>query len=174
MAINRDHRFSTARLLVNEWHSFSQEEWPQQNLADVVVDTLSERVTKNLPPPWQGSYTVSRANQWIIDRDGEGVTLLVVNKVNNKAIGLVILFELEGSGKLRLGYLLDEASWGKGFASELIAGFVDWCRRNEICSITGGVERDNVASRRVLEKCGFVADKDNSEPGEQLFRLVLR
>ena len=57
-----------------------------------------------------------------------------------------------GSVEVRLGYLLAENAWGKGFASELIEGFVDWCRGQEaITSLAGGVEADNAASRRVLE-----------------------
>ena len=130
-------------------------------------------MTQSLPPSWQGSYTLERAEQWVSDRDNVGVTLLAIEKASKQAIGMVILFETENSGNLRLGYMLVESAWGKGFASELVAGFVQWCHHQDISSITGGVERDNVASRRILEKCGFIAEPDSSESSEQLFKLDL-
>lgn len=72
-------------------------------------------------------------------------------------------------------YLLAEAVWGAGVASELIRGFVDWCERNNVASIVGGVERGNVASRRVLEKNGFERDPRGDDAGseEDIFRLQL-
>ena len=68
---------------------------------------------------------------------------------------------------------LAEAVWGGGVASELIRGFVGWCERNNVASIVGGVERGNVASRRVLEKNGFVCDPTEDDAGseEDIFRL---
>lgn len=173
MTITRNHRFSTERLLVDEWHSFSQDEWPQQDLAKVVQEILTERVTQTLPPSWHGSYTMTRAHQWTIDRDKEGITLLAVDKASKQAIGMIILFESDASGNLRLGYVLNESVWGNGIASELLGGFVNWCQHNDIHSITGGVERSNIASKRVLEKCGFLADPKTNETHEQLFTFKL-
>jgi RimJ/RimL family protein N-acetyltransferase len=92
-------------------------------------------------------------------------------------IGLIILFEsaygTDGS-ELRLGYMLAESAWGRGLASELVSGFVEWCQNNEVASVTGGVERNNIASRRVLEKCGFVCEPSTQEAAEQLFVLRVR
>ncbi len=69
MTLIRNHHFSTKRLFVNEWNSFTQDEWPYQNLPNVVMEILSERVTQSLPPSWRGSYTLERAQQWIHERD---------------------------------------------------------------------------------------------------------
>lgn len=171
MTATRNYSFSTERLSVNEWHSFTPDDWPQQDLNNVVQEILTERVTKNLPPIWQGSYNLSRARQWISERDKEGTTLLAVEKASEQAIGMILLFEPDASGNLRLGYLLNESAWGKGFASELVGGFVSWCRHNDIQSVTGGVERSNVASRRVLEKCGFMAEPETDKTAEQLFSI---
>ncbi|NND92797.1 MAG: GNAT family N-acetyltransferase, partial [Granulosicoccus sp.] len=140
---------------------------------NVVQEILTERVTQNLPPSWQGSYNLTRAHHWINDRDKEGTNLLAVDKAGKQAIGMIILFESEASSNLRLGYMLNESAWGKGFASELVGGFVNWCRHHDIHSVTGGVEQSNIASRRVLEKCGFQAEPDTHETGEQLFTLRL-
>ncbi|MBT5875331.1 MAG: GNAT family N-acetyltransferase [Candidatus Latescibacteria bacterium] len=169
-------RFSTDRLLVGEWHSLDCDAWKQLDLAVVVRDMLTERVTHTLPTAWQGTYTLDRARAWIEERDDEGMTLLAVEKVSRRPIGLIILFESGSSTArtdLRLGYLLAESAWGKGLASELIGGFVAWCGSNGVGSLAGGVEPENIASRRVLEKCGFVLDATSESSEEQIFVLSL-
>ena len=174
--------FETGRLLVKEWHSFSPSDWQEQELASVIVAILTEPVTHALPASWQGSYTEERANEWIIERDSEGATLLVIEKLSGRAIGLMILFEMQANVSrdmtdVRLGYLLSEDAWGKGFATELVSGFVNWCRgQSSIMSIAGGVERDNQASIRVLEKTGFQLVPNSVEMGqdELFYQLNLR
>ena len=174
--------FQTERLLVREWHSLLSNDWRQEGLAEVVAAILTEPVTRSLPPSWHGDYSISRAREWIEERDEEGITLLVIDILTRQAVGLMILFEMqaeEGDGKsdVRLGYLLSEAAWGKGIASELLGGFVSWCRgEKSLSSIAGGVAHDNHASKRVLEKNGFelVQNGDDIEQGEQLYRLNLR
>jgi len=166
--------FSTERLAVAEWRSASPP-WTEDRRIEVVCALLTEPVTRTLPPPWRGSYDATRARQWIGERDAEGTTLAVVERATGEAIGLVILFETsEPAGvEVRLGYLLAETAWGKGFATELVRGLVDWCRGTDgIASLAGGVEHGNVASARVLEKAGFELADDRGE--EQLFRVVLR
>ena len=172
--------FQTPRLLVKEWHSLTPHDWTAPDLADVVAEILTENVTRSLPPGWQGAYTRSRAVQWIEERDAEGTTLIVVARATGSAVGLMILSEAaptDSAGvEIRLGYLLSEAAWGRGLASELVRGFVDWCRGHQVASVVGGVARENVASRRVLEKNGFICDPSgqSGSPEEDLFRLALK
>ena len=67
--------------------------------------------------------------------------------------------------------------WGRGIASEIVDGFVGWCREEDaILSIAAGVEKDNPASRKVLEKNGFVQTENESEAvqDQHLFRLTFR
>jgi len=174
--------FETERLLVKEWHSLLSSDWQEQELASVIVTILTEPVTRSLPTSWQGSYTEKRANEWIKERDSEGTTLFVIEKLSGQAIGLMILFEMQAeSGSdmtdVRLGYLLSEDAWGKGFATELVSGFVSWCQgQSSITSIAGGVERDNHASIRVLEKNGFQPAPNSVEmdQDELFYQLSLR
>ena len=142
---------------------------------------LTESVTRSLPISWQGSYTVDRARIWIEERDNEGAALLVVDKSTVQPVGLIVLFETEAESKgcieVRIGYMLSEWTWGKGIASELLGGFVGWCRGHaSIFSIVGGVAQENFASRRVLEKNGFMLVQSEGEPAdqEQRYRLSLR
>lgn len=159
---------------MREWHSISSDEWDQEALETIVKIILTPQVTRSLPPAWQGDYTLERARDWIKERDDDGVTLIVVEKSTRSPIGFIILFESTDGRDLRLGYLLAEPAWGKGFASELIKGLVEWCKNNNIYTVTGGVENDNIASIRVLEKNGFVRESHADDKEEQMFVLRIR
>ena len=164
-----EYQYSTDRLLVCEWHSIPSNEWNQAGLDAVVINILTPNVTKSLPPAWQGPYSLQRANAWISERDKEGVTLIVVDKSSREAIGLVILSGSENGKDFLLGYMLKESAWGHGYASELIQGFIEWSKHYNISTITGGVEVDNIASRRVLEKNGFMRESEINESEEQMY-----
>ena len=168
--------FQTARLAVADWREGAQR---TTGLAETVASVMTERVTATLPEEWQipGGYTVEDARQWIAARDAEGPTLLVSDLAAGEVLGFLIPFAVDGDRgvDVRLGYVLAEHAWGRGIASELLAGFVSWCRaRPDIASLTGGVGKSNPASARVLQKSGFVAVEDE-ESGEDpgLYRLQL-
>ncbi|HEY5626083.1 MAG TPA: GNAT family N-acetyltransferase [Dehalococcoidia bacterium] len=173
--------FETERLTVGSWHSTKIEGSQHRELAGVIVELLTPAVTRSLPGEWSGDYSVDRARAWIAKRDDEGVTLLALERSSSRPIGLVMLFaesadpdQERSSASLRLEYLLGENSWGKGFASELVAGLIGWCRMRDVASIAGVVSDDNPASARVLTKNGFrEAPDDAAGPGERLYRLNL-
>lgn len=157
--------FETDRLRVCEWHAAFDVDDDRGELAGIVVALLTPGVTQSLPEQWRGAYSFERATQWIDDRDHEGTTLLVTERSSNIPLGLVILHandEPEGRC-IRLGYLLAEAAWGQGLATELIDGFLAWSRKTGVALIVAGVERDNLPSRRVLEKTGFTVWNDSGE-----------
>ena len=167
--------YETERMEIAGWHSFPASTYDPERLPVDVAGILTERVTASLPPQWHGDYSLSRAASWIAERDAEGTTLLALDKKTSQAIGFMILFEtnsVEAQVELRLGYLLAESSWGRGFATEMLSGLIQWCRtQSSIRSIVGGVARDNPASRRVLEKLGF--QLAHSSQGEDIFEIVL-
>ena len=171
-------KFTTSRLVINEWHSLEASECNSLDLSSVVANMLTEPVTQSLPPGWQGAYDIERAKQWINERDQESTTLLVVEQDSKEAIGLMILFEFTHETtndiEIRLGYLLAENAWGKGYATELLSGFVEWCRQNNITSIAGGVGKENIASQRVLAKAGFKSDSEEVNSAETIYRLVIK
>ena len=176
--IGKNCTFESDRLLVTPWHLIESHQWLEISLESVVVDLLTESVTRLLPPPWQGDYTAERAREWIEERDSEGSTLLIVEKSSKEPIGLMILFAAEDGAdvEMRIGFLFAESTWGKGFASELLGGFIDWCRTQPVIkSIAGGVAPDNMASKRVMEKHGFRSVEAESEAGDEdeLYRLEL-
>ncbi len=175
----RDCTFETDRLLATEWRSVLAESWQQQDLELTVAGMLTEPVTRHLPEPWHGSYTTERARRWIEERDAEGTTLLIVETSSRSVVGLLLLIQCGApeAVEIRIGYLISEAFWGRGFASELIRGLVAWTRlQSSVASLAGGVAPDNVASARVLAKNGFLesATEDESGGEETIWRLSLR
>lgn len=172
--------FATERLVVTGWHSALAGAQPQTDLAAVVAGMLSDAVTRPLPPPWHGPYSVTRAREWIAERDAEGTTLLASEKGSGTPLALLLLAESEsddgGGAEVRLGYLVAEEAWGRGVATELVRGFVAWCREaRPAATIAAGVDADNAPSARVLQKAGFeraIEDGDDVEGGH-LYRLRL-
>jgi len=174
--VTRSCGFHTDRLDVSGWHRSALPHGLE--LSDAVSGLLTTATTGSLPSGWQGDYDLARATAWIRDRDAESPTLMVIDRATGAPVGLLILFDIpaeDGSDlvDVRLGYLLAESAWGRGLGTELVAGFVDWCRsERRIRSIAGGVEADNAPSARVLTKNGFtIAGPANDN--EQIYELVL-
>lgn len=175
--ISANCEFQTARLSAKEWHGFSLDREGAGGLAEIVVAMLTEEVTRFLPASWRGPFTTESARAWIRERDEESTTLLVVDRRSEQPVGLIFLYEIpseiENEAEFRIGYLVSESAWGQGVASEMLSGLVEWCRGQPAVSfLVGGLDRDNLASRRVLEKCGFVVDEQGEH--HELYRLALR
>ena len=170
--------FETPRLCARDWHSPVSVDWRAYNLVDCVSMLLTDAVTASLPPDWHGPFSAERAQRWVSGRDAETTNLLVVDRRTREPVGFMFLFESEdkptGGVEVRLGYVLAESAWGKGLASELVHGLVDWCRKQPIASIIGGVGRENHPSRRVLEKNGFkeILSSDETQT-ERYYGLTL-
>ena len=167
-------RYETARLRVDEWHAATRR--LGLDLARTVSEVLTEATTAALPAPWRGDFSLDRAIAWIAERDAEGPTQLITSKEPALAVGLLIVFEsptADDGIDLRVGYVMAEQHWGRGFASELVSGLVDWASSQpEIQYLTGGVDESNVASARVLTKAGFQRTA-TSGARETMYQLTL-
>jgi uncharacterized protein (TIGR01244 family) len=79
---------------------------------------------------------------------------------DGKVAGNVVCFEQDG--KREVGYWLGKDFWGKGIATRALSAFLGQVK---VRPLYGYVAKHNIASRRVLEKCGFTLD---AEDGEEL------
>lgn len=134
-------------------------------LAVRAMEILSPEVTKSMPPGWQSIDDANKASDWIQERDSESTFLLVKSRVDDVVQGFIFLYiEDENLSAIRFGYLFGQESWGKGLGTEVLRGFVDWARKNgSVKSISGGVEKTNIGSIKVLEKVGFIELGSNSD-----------
>lgn len=176
--LRSNFEFDTNRLTVREWHSVPDTDWNMRPLSEVIARLLTPAVTASLPAAWQGEYSIDRAEKWIAELDEEATTLLVIEKSSAEAIGLLIVYEMpvsdDAEPEIRIGYLLAEHSWGQGFASELVNGFIDELKRSGgAVTVFAGVSADNPASVRVLEKAGFEESEpeDSADQDELQFSL---
>ena len=166
--------FTTDRLRVEPWHDRAT--GAGLTLVEVVAGLLTEQTTAALPARWRGAFDTERAADWIAERDAESPTLLATERSTDHPVALAIVAGVPDGRRgldLRIGYIVSESAWGRGFAGELLDGLVGWARTHGgIDTVTGGAERANAASIRVLEKCGFsVIDDDGVNA---TYRLDLR
>jgi RimJ/RimL family protein N-acetyltransferase len=86
--------------------------------------------------------------------------------------GNIVCFEQ--LGEREVGYWLGKGYWGKGIASQALTQFLDLIKTRPLYA---HVAKHNVASKRVLEKCGFkVAAEDKFFSkifGEELEEYIL-
>lgn len=73
----------------------------------------------------------------------------------------------------QIGYWLGRQYWGRGIATRAVAAFLEVVRHRPLF---GHVVRHNVASIRVLEKCGFAVSERRKDAGsgEASEEIVLR
>ena len=72
----------------------------------------------------------------------------------------------ESSGEWEVGYWIGKEYWGKGIATKALFLFLDLLRTRPLYA---HVAKHNIASRRVLEKCGFKVIRE--EPEEFILKL---
>lgn len=157
-SVSESCAFFTQRLSAGPWHSAAGEYGIDLN--EAVAAILTPNTTGALPTAWRGDYSLDRARRWVVERDGESPTLLIVLRSSVEPVGLLILHEeadgVGGLRHLRIGYVIRDSHWGEGIASELLSGLVDWARSQpDVGSIRAGVEPQNAASVRVLIRNGF-------------------
>ena len=61
------------------------------------------------------------------------------------------------------GYVLAKDAWGQGYATEALLAMVDVARQSDLAMLYALCHPDHRASRRVLEKCGFVRNMEWSQ-----------
>jgi RimJ/RimL family protein N-acetyltransferase len=91
-----------------------------------------------------------------IRRDDTGVVRTILH--GDRVAGNVVSWESDG--KRLVGYWIGREFWGKGIATAAVAEFL---KAVEVRPLFAHVAKHNLASIRVLEKCGFVVDADTTE-----------
>lgn len=93
---------------------------------------------------------------------GEGMWAVVLAS-SDEAIGCVGYLASDASnlaitdGQCEVGYWIARPYWGNGICTEAMRMIVDYCFKVKgFSTLWGSHFPDNPASRRVMEKCGFV------------------
>ena len=89
---------------------------------------------------------------------------------DGRVAGNVVSFER--SGRREVGYWIGREHWGKGVATKALAEFLGQLK---VRPLYAGVAKDNTASKRVLEKCGFtISDEADASPHDDGNGILLK
>lgn len=94
----------------------------------------------------------ARLEEWrrLAGAGGENLLFAVTGVESGEVVGCIHLIGAH------LSYFVAPAHWGRGFGGEMVAAFMErHARWDEREAIYTTVVRENLASRRILEKAGF-------------------
>lgn len=100
----------------------------------------------------------------------------VEEKTGSAFIGCFVIIPIpDDPSKTQLGYSFLPQHWGKGFATEVTLGGVEYFRtRTPLNEIYGVTETPNIASQKVLQKAGFQFHEIKMEGEKELKVFILR
>ena len=114
---------------------------------------VSQYMASRMPYP----YTKDDAMWWIeTGSKADGLNRAI--DLNGECIGVIgVRFgEQEHQFSAEIGYWLAEIFWGKGLATEAVKTMTDYIfSETEIVRLSAPVFSPNIASMKVLEKCGY-------------------
>ena len=85
------------------------------------------------------------------------VVLAIVEKSSNKVIGMINQCNQLSAyvHYIEAGYAIGSSYWNKGYATEALKLFLEYCFSRNIHKVYAGCFPENTASRRVMEKAGM-------------------
>ena len=105
---------------------------------------------------WDADAYERRLVQYVADQARHGISKWKAYLKDGTFVGRAGVSFWEVTG-FELGYSFKRLAWGRGLATEAARGVVAWAWANTaIDRLCGFTELGNLASRRVLEKTGFV------------------
>ena len=123
-------------------------------IAEQTIDVLKEAYTEML------NSCLSHPNQW------EWYAIWMIELKDGTHVGELCFKGLSEDGVAEIGYGIAEDYQGSGYATEAVSTIVDWALQQSCVSrIEAEAEEENIASIKVLEKCGFVRNGIMGEEG---------
>ena len=149
-------------------------------LRDVTMADLSIFFEQQLDP--DANYMAAFTRKDPADRDGfmlhwgkvladKGITIKTI-LFQGRVVGSVLSHGWFGEPEI--SYWLGKEYWGKGVATQALSEFLDIVKARPLYA---RVVKDNIASLRVLEKCGFTISGEDkgfaNARGEEVEELIL-
>lgn len=111
----------------------------------------------------EGSLTYPDRREWY--------ALWIIELKDGTSVGNLCFKGLETNGCAEIGYGVFETYQGRGYATEAVDAAVKWAlKQSGVTRIEAETDPDNAASRRVLEKCGFIPTGSVGEEGLRFVR----
>lgn len=106
------------------------------------------------------------SSRWATERIG---FCAMIEKSSNEFVGWCGIWKLKETGELEVGYAVAKNAWGKNFAAEAAAAFLNYAFENlETEKIVAVARPENAPSRRVMEKLGMSYDYTGEFYGRDL------
>ncbi len=143
--------FQTPRLLLRDISVYDAPDMFEYSSSDLVGPNAGWEPHKNV------METAAVINLFIDSKKrGEPGVFAIIDRVNNKMIGTIELYNYKPEFKAELGYALSPKYWGQGIIVEAAMCLITWgfndlnLKRIEVAAF-----KDNTKSQRVCEKLGF-------------------
>ena len=149
-----DHLYiETERLIINEF---------DESMVQAVHENSLDYDNRRFVPDevFETVETACETVQFLIEcyNGDSGPYVYPVLLRSGENIGYVQAVPID-SGEWEIGYHIAKSYTGNGYATEAVAAFLPVImERLGICKIEGLCLLENVASRRVMEKCGFALE----------------
>jgi RimJ/RimL family protein N-acetyltransferase len=131
---------------------------PKLDDAKVIARLANNRkiaeMTTLIPHP----YGIDDARAWIgsLSEEGQGWTFAVTAKSEGGALIGACGYGRRHDDEPEIGYWIGEPYWGRGYATEAVRAVIDHLFSvTDLDALDAGCRVTNLASRRVIEKCGF-------------------
>ena len=145
----------TARLVI---HTATREE--MLKIIDSQTDDVLQKAYKEM---LQGC--LDHPEQWV------WYAIWIIECKDGSHVGDLSFKGFNDDGSVEIGYGIDEAYQGQGYATEAVNAAVMWALQQPgITRVEAETESNNKASQRVLEKCGFVPSGIDGEEGPRFVR----
>jgi ribosomal-protein-alanine N-acetyltransferase len=99
----------------------------------------------------------------------------VIEDCNEKIVGRANLKSIDpATGSAEVGYRIDRDACGQGLATQAVRHLIEQAQRRwQLTQLIAYVFKENVGSRKVLERCGFVLEQSSgNEAPEAEYRLL--
>lgn len=153
--------FTTPRLVAERLH--------ERHLEELVALHLDPEVSRYLGGTRSADMTKDYMAINLAHWDRHGFGLWAWRTKDGAFVGRAGIRPLavEGVAEIEIAYALTREAWGRGFASEMTRALVEHALgRLALPSLIGVVMVEHLASRRVLERAGFILERTVVHAGE--------
>ncbi len=103
---------------------------------------------------------LNNPDQW------EWYAIWMIELKNGTHIGELCFKGLDSNGTAEIGYGISEKYRNNGYATEAVKAVLKWALNNSnVSAVEAETDFNNAASKRVLEKCGFILNGKIGEEG---------
>lgn len=162
--------FETGRLVVRQYTLQDEEYFYQFSSNEDVMRYIRPVVNRE-----ESARLLTLNMQLYLSRPNTG-RWAIFNKATGSYMGSFSILEMDiDKTKLHIGYALLPQFWGMGYATEVLEQGITFFFANHAAQLVYAITEDgNIASQKVLLKCGFVYQGCQKDKGKELMIFTLQ